>query len=50
MQRVPQQLVLVAGPRAAALDGQAFAGAHEDRIPLLLEAAEQGRERNVEGA
>ncbi len=36
--------------RAAPLDRQTFAGLDEDGVPSLLEAAEEGRHGNPEGA
>ncbi len=40
-----EQIVLVAGTRAATLDIEPFAGLDEDGAPFLLEAAEEGGDR-----
>ena len=45
---VAEQLILVAGARAAPLDQQALAGGDEHRVAPLLEAAEQRRHRHAE--
>ena len=49
-ERVAEQLILVAGAGAAALDGEPLPGRHEGGVALLLVAAEEGGDRHMQRA